>query len=311
MNNGKEVCRRLKQVRSEIARANHIPYEPHECTHEGDCMGTCPRCEQEMRYLAGELQRRRQLGKAVKIVGVAALTGTAAIALSACMTAGEPPEPLTGDPVEPVPPTAYDQYDKYECLQGSRYVPLILEKLAFDYLSWYSQHGEVEADNRPNGEGRVLDRIQVCDYALTCADSTSFFGTKPGLLQTNPAPVFLFNDSEDADTQLVLHGDMDWSMLDEDWVLHIACRSLQGNMAVLFSINDSYVFKIGERAGYMDELPSVGELAGDGSWCEFEIPVSDMIDAGAFEPAEPYTLQMIIGNQIGGVEIDAVFFYKK
>ena len=61
----------------------------------------------------------------------------------------------------------------------------------------------------------------------------------------------------------------------------------------------------------MDAVPSVGQLAGDGSWCEFEIPVSDMIDAGAFEPAEPYTLQMIIGNQIGGVEIDAVFFYKK
>ena len=41
--------------------------------------------------------------------------------------------------------------------------------------------------------------------------------------------------------------------------------------------------------------------------------IASTLSAALFEiePAEPYTLQMIIGNQIGGVEIDAVFFYKK
>ena len=53
-------------------------------------MGTCPRCEQEIRYLTRELEHHRQMGKAVKIVGVAALTGT--MALASCSRATEQAE---------------------------------------------------------------------------------------------------------------------------------------------------------------------------------------------------------------------------
>ena len=68
---GKEICRTLKNVRRAIAQANSISYEPTECTHKGPCAGTCPRCEQEMRYLEQQLSLRKRLGKAVAVVGVA------------------------------------------------------------------------------------------------------------------------------------------------------------------------------------------------------------------------------------------------
>ena len=53
-----------------VAKANDIKYAPTECHHEGDCAGTCPACEAEVRYLEQQLQLRRQLGKAVAVVGV-------------------------------------------------------------------------------------------------------------------------------------------------------------------------------------------------------------------------------------------------
>ena len=70
MYKGKAICNTLKQVRLQVARANEIPYEPTECKHEGDCLGTCPKCEQEVRFLERELELRRSLGKAVSIVGI-------------------------------------------------------------------------------------------------------------------------------------------------------------------------------------------------------------------------------------------------
>ena len=70
MKNGKHICNTLKAIRLDIARANGIKYEPRECHHEGDCSGTCPACESEMRYLEREIARRRSNGKAALIAGV-------------------------------------------------------------------------------------------------------------------------------------------------------------------------------------------------------------------------------------------------
>ena len=64
----------------QVAKANDIKYAPTECHHEGDCAGTCPKCEAEVRWLEQQLQLRRQLGKAVAVVGVS--MGLAA--LTAC-----------------------------------------------------------------------------------------------------------------------------------------------------------------------------------------------------------------------------------
>ena len=70
MKRGKKICDALKEVRMQVAKANDIKYAPTECHHEGDCAGTCPKCESEVRWLEQQLQLRRQLGKAVAVVGV-------------------------------------------------------------------------------------------------------------------------------------------------------------------------------------------------------------------------------------------------
>ena len=79
MKRGKQVCKTLKQIRKQVADANEIQYEPTECTYEGDCLGTCPKCEQEVRYIERQLNIRRALGKAVSVAGVAMGLGLSAV----------------------------------------------------------------------------------------------------------------------------------------------------------------------------------------------------------------------------------------
>ena len=80
MNKGKSVCNVLKGVRKAVADANGIKYEPAECGFEGECRGTCPACEAEVRYIERELKLRRLAGRAVTVAGIA----LGAAALSAC-----------------------------------------------------------------------------------------------------------------------------------------------------------------------------------------------------------------------------------
>ena len=95
--NGKQKCSFLKDVRRKIAEANNIPYHTKECTHTGECSGTCPYCESEVRYLEGQLKKKASLGVPLRIVSLCA--GMAA-AVSGCsvidsVTASKPsPTPL-------------------------------------------------------------------------------------------------------------------------------------------------------------------------------------------------------------------------
>ena len=82
MKHGKHICNTLKAIRLDIARANGIVYAPRECHHEGDCSGTCPACENEMRYLEREIARRRSNGKAALIAGVS--LGLMSISATSC-----------------------------------------------------------------------------------------------------------------------------------------------------------------------------------------------------------------------------------
>ena len=82
--NGKDKCRILKEIRRQIAQDNDIDLVIAECTHKGECRGTCPRCEAEVAYLERELDKRRTLQKRVALAGIAvgvtaALTGCSAI----------------------------------------------------------------------------------------------------------------------------------------------------------------------------------------------------------------------------------------
>jgi hypothetical protein len=75
---GKEKCRVLKEIREKIAQANELEFKCAECTHEGPCRGTCPRCEQEAAQLERALEKRVAQGKRIALVGLCAgiaLTG--------------------------------------------------------------------------------------------------------------------------------------------------------------------------------------------------------------------------------------------
>lgn len=69
---GKDKCKILKEIRREIAEKNDIEWIVSECSHKGECKGTCPHCESEVRKLERELEIRRRLGKTVALVGISA-----------------------------------------------------------------------------------------------------------------------------------------------------------------------------------------------------------------------------------------------
>lgn len=74
--NGKSRCKVLKEIRQKIAKENEIELDHSECDYQGECSGTCPKCEAEVRTLETELAKRSKLGKIITISGLAlALTG--------------------------------------------------------------------------------------------------------------------------------------------------------------------------------------------------------------------------------------------
>lgn len=65
---GKEKCRKLRQIRIKIAKANDIPFHENHCDYQGDdCSGTCEMCEKEVQFLEMALNQKRQAGKSVNL----------------------------------------------------------------------------------------------------------------------------------------------------------------------------------------------------------------------------------------------------
>ena len=104
MKKGKRTCEILKDVRRKVAQENDIPLVERECTHEGYCRGTCPYCESEVRYLERELSKRRALGKAVTVAGIAVST----MMMGACHSPKTPATPAGSEP-EPTPVNTLSQ----------------------------------------------------------------------------------------------------------------------------------------------------------------------------------------------------------
>lgn len=70
MTRGKQTCKILKEIRRQIAKANDIEFVTSECRYKGDCLGTCPKCEAEVRYLEQELRARSLAGRAIALSGI-------------------------------------------------------------------------------------------------------------------------------------------------------------------------------------------------------------------------------------------------
>ena len=95
MAKGKDTCKILKEIRKRIAEENDIELITSECTFKGDCLGTCPKCESEVRYLERELEKRQRLGKVAVFAGISLGTLFASTGCSHVV------QPLAGMPMNP------------------------------------------------------------------------------------------------------------------------------------------------------------------------------------------------------------------
>jgi len=164
MERGKQICRILKDIRVRIAEENDIECITSECTHKGDCAGTCPKCEAEVRYLESQLARRRASGRTMRLAGISLGIAAVAPALASC-------EPLTtdGDPVidgDMLPPEVGDPALPNNVQLGEN---LIFDLISHDSFMEAFARGEwVEAeiyDVYPNGSlgKELIDRME--DYS--------------------------------------------------------------------------------------------------------------------------------------------------
>ena len=90
---GKEKCKLLKQIRKEIAESNGIVYLTSECTFEGECRGTCPKCDAEIRYLDDKLQKKAARGEKVTLSGLSLDTYDQAVEDNGIQSDTVKPEP--------------------------------------------------------------------------------------------------------------------------------------------------------------------------------------------------------------------------
>ena len=123
MTKGKQTCKILKEIRRQIAADNDIDLVIEECTYKGDCLGTCPRCEAEVRYLERELEKRQRMGKVAVIAGLS--LGTMLTA-SSCNQVIPPATGIVPNPNVP---------DSTECLAPDTTDPDYLYPLAGDVLA--------------------------------------------------------------------------------------------------------------------------------------------------------------------------------
>lgn len=101
MMNGKKICKSLREIRCRIAKANDIDYTPAVCTHEGNCAGTCPACESELRYIERQLLRRTATGKKVALAGLA-LGAASLMPMQAQQVANTTPPSTQHQPSRPI-----------------------------------------------------------------------------------------------------------------------------------------------------------------------------------------------------------------
>jgi len=63
MMTGKDKCNRLRELRRLICIENNIPFTEEECTSSGEgCKGTCPKCDQSLRFITMKLAERKRAG---------------------------------------------------------------------------------------------------------------------------------------------------------------------------------------------------------------------------------------------------------
>ena len=131
MAKGKQTCKILKEIRKQIAAENDIKLVIEECTYQGDCLGTCPKCEAEVRYLERELEKRQRLGKAAVFAG---MTIGTAITAAGCGPLVQPTAGMPMDPNDTITVTDSTSCHPDRLLEGD-VVKMLPDSLVADSLS--------------------------------------------------------------------------------------------------------------------------------------------------------------------------------
>ena len=158
MKRGKRTCEILKDVRRKVAQENDIPLVERECTHEGDCRGTCPYCESEVRYLERELSKRRALGKAVAVAGIA----VSSMMMGACHSPKTPAPAASNEP-EPAVEAASQQVP--ETTEGQEVPPPPGQSDPYEVDGIIEEVGEIPdlPENSPTPNRCTQKPLQVAD----------------------------------------------------------------------------------------------------------------------------------------------------
>ena len=146
MARGKQTCKILKKIRRQIAEANGIELATSECRYKGDCLGTCPKCEAEVRYLEQQLHILSLAGKAVALAGISA----GMIFMSGCSgttSSNQSSETLQGEPVASI-----EQIEATDSIEDEGELPAIKDTVVI-------KKGEIE-DTKYPVVGEIIDPEQ-------------------------------------------------------------------------------------------------------------------------------------------------------
>lgn len=151
---GKEKCELLKSIRRDIAEKNGIKLEIPECTHKGDCLGSCPRCEAEVKYLERQLDARKKRGIKPVLAGVSA--GIIAVTASSCIP--QPEENLQGDMQVYTDPGTTSLDTEIHITEGSLIAPKDTDSIQAE--------GSVNAHDTDSFPGEVTEELDTEVYVL-------------------------------------------------------------------------------------------------------------------------------------------------
>lgn len=153
----KAKCKRMKKFRKFIADKLGVDLHQKECTYEGECSGTCPKCKQEE-----EILNKALLSKgAVTVAAVAT-----AVSMSGCSPANNPKPHLSSvsqleyvDGEEIAPPEIEE--GDIEILEGDVVAPIddLVGEVAIpiDDLEGATTEVEPECSTGDNSGGDVIE----------------------------------------------------------------------------------------------------------------------------------------------------------
>ncbi len=160
---GKDKCKMLREIRRQIAEENDINMVVEECKFQGDCKGTCPKCEAELRELERQV-RNKKIG-----IGVAIATGAIATTVSGAVVGANIVSNITSHQ------TAGEMVTEEQIAGSMMYIPEVTEEdvqgneeYTPDVTEWELE-GDVAAD--PTCEdGSECEDDSTCEDGSKCEE---------------------------------------------------------------------------------------------------------------------------------------------